>query len=207
MKKFRVFTNFDHEEAWLNDMAQQGHILQHAGFRYEFAQLPEGSAAPVIRVDYRPEMSEQDHTDYVTLFEDAGWRHLDGSRKGGAQYFAQHSPNADAEIFSDAESKAKRYQRAIAARSTALFVLVIAAVILLQSGNLFTSPASWYLTPGIWEMEGIEFVNAFAFESIFVFFRNILPILIIALCAVLLWQTARQYLLMRQGKRLARDAA
>lgn len=203
MNKFRIFTNFDNEEAWLNRMAAEGRVLTKSGPRYRFAQAGPNDPTPTIRVDYRPEMSEQDYLDYVSLFEDAGWQLVDGTRKGGPQYFMTGRPGADTEIFSDAVSKAERYQRAITMRSTLLFIVIIAVVIFAQSGALLTPPTEWYLTPDLWEMGGMQFFGAFVFESVFVFFRSILPWLLVAFGVALLWQTVYQFVLLRRGRRLA----
>ena len=107
MRKLKFFLDFDKEERWLNRLAAQGHLLSKAAFAtYTFTEIEPGTA--VVRVDYRPSMSEADYADYVTLFADSGWQHLSGSRKagahykGGAQYFASFDADPDADIFSDA---------------------------------------------------------------------------------------------------------
>ncbi len=118
IKKLKVFVDFDKEEAWLNQMAAQGHLLSKVDFRYTFTPIQPGSTT--VRLDYRPSMSRSDFNDYLKLFEDAGWQHLDGSKGGGPQYFASYSADENADIFSDAASKAQRYRRSITNRSAIL---------------------------------------------------------------------------------------
>lgn len=209
MKKFRSFINFDREEAWLNRMAREGNLLTRVGIFYHFEKVDPASpeAAARIRVDYQPEMRAEDFTDYVTLFADSGWRHLAGSRNSGAQYFAAVEPFASLEIFSDEASKAQRYRRALTGRASALLVFAIATFVFIYSGAMGVPPEDWYRTPGLWEMSGLEFVGAFAFESIFVFFRNIAPWLIAALGLILAWQMLQQYRLWMCSRGEATTAA
>ncbi|MFV0435101.1 MAG: DUF2812 domain-containing protein [Leucobacter sp.] len=62
-----------------------------------FSTIEPSSA--VVRVDDRSSMSAADFADYVSLFADTGWQHLDGSRHGGAQYFASFGRGENVEIF------------------------------------------------------------------------------------------------------------
>jgi hypothetical protein len=200
IRKLRFFADFDKEEAWLNQMVSQGQLLVRARFPYVFEPVDPGSAT--VRVDYRPSMSPSDFEDYVRLFEDAGWRHLDGSRRGGPQYFASYSTDADADIFSDSTSKAQRYQRSIATYGMVLLPLLIVFFVPLSRGDLwpFTggSPSDWYLTPGLWRLQGAEFWRAFLFESVFVVFRAGAPLLLLALCLGGAVLAAYQYVLYRR---------
>ena len=61
MKTFKMFVDFDKEEAWLNRKAAEGWGLVGAGSLYTFAPIAPGSA--VVRVDYRPSMSAVDFDD------------------------------------------------------------------------------------------------------------------------------------------------
>lgn len=178
MKKLKLFWNFDHEEQWLNEMAGQGHLVNRVGLRYAFSAIEPGTA--VVRVDYRPTMNSEDYADYIRLFEDAGWRHCAGSRSSGRQYFASFTTDARADIFSDTRSKAERYRRSISAHTALLLPLAVFVIIMSTNGTLLPRPQEWYLTPGLWEKEGLDFVGSFAFESLFVLFRVGGPLLILA---------------------------
>lgn len=192
VKKTRFFLDFDKEEAWLNRMADDGYLLRKRGLRYTFAPVAPGTA--VVRVDYRSSMKQADFDDYVRLFEDAGWRHLHGARHGGPQYFASQTAGAGADIFSDHASKAQRYRRSVAAYGAVLVMFLVFSYSLWPPEFLVTSPREWYVTEGLWDMQGAEFLGAFAFESFFVLFRVGVPLstagILLYCAAVVAYQSA-----------------
>ncbi len=109
-KVFRWFWAWDDEkeEAWLRGMAQQGWHLQAVTFpgRYHFEQgTPRDD---VYRLDFFTE--HRDKAAYLQLFHDAGWEHVE--EYGSWEYFRKEAVNGEApEIFTDPESKIKKYQR------------------------------------------------------------------------------------------------
>ncbi|QJU55082.1 DUF2812 domain-containing protein [Herbiconiux sp. KACC 21604] len=198
---FKIFADFDKEERWLNRQAAEGRLVHKAGPLYAFAPVEPGSA--VVRVDYRPTMSAADFDDYVTLFADAGWRHLAGTRTSGTQYFASSAERADTEIFSDPSSRALRYRRALGVTGGIAALYLLLVFVLVVSGNsvfesLFT-PGAWYLTPGLWQKEGWALVGAFLFETPFVILRIGAPVLLVAACIVMLATVAHQWRLYRRA--------
>lgn len=197
MKKLKFFLNFDHEEAWLNRLAQAGSLISAPGPVYRFSPIEPGTA--VVRVDYRPAMSEADFTDYRTLFADAGWLHQAGTRRGGAQYFASFAGEPNADIFSDAGSRAERYRRSIAASSLLLLPFLVLVFILWTQGNLF--PAQGYLTPGLWQKQGLDLVGALLFETPFVLLRFAGPCILLAFCVALVIAIGAQSQLLRKASR------
>lgn len=53
--------------------------------------------------------------------------------------------------------------------------------------NGISSPKEWYLTPGLWDLEGLPFWWAFLFETPFALMRGIgwlIPIIAILICSV-----------------------
>lgn len=194
MKTFKMFIDYDKEEAWLNRKAREGWMLDGVGVSYSFTAIEPGPA--VVRVDYQPTMTPADFDDYRNLFWDAGWQHIAGSRRSGNQYFASHTADPDADIFSDSASKAQRYRRAAAVNATLLLPFFVITVILLSQGNLFTE---LYLTPGLWQMEGWEFARAFAFETPFALMRAFVPVALIGACAILGATAAYQWTLYRRA--------
>lgn len=201
MKKLRFFVDFDKEEAWLNAMAAEGHLVTKARTVYTFAPIAPGSE--VVRIDYRPSMRQADFDDYVGLFGDAGWRHLDGAKGGGPQYFASFAPRADADIFSDSASKAQRYRRSIANRAALVLPFFAVVIAVWAQGSIgldaLASPREWYFTPGLWDMPRAELFRAFVFETPFVLLRMGVPLLLIGSCVLLAVQMGWQYILYRQG--------
>ena len=196
-KALKLFVNFDKEESWLNHMAAEGNLVASVGPFYSFAPVSPGSAT--VRIDYRANMSATDYDDYKSLFLDAGWQHLAGSRSGGAQYFASSSGDANAEIFSEAASKARRYQRAIGLNAALLLPFVVILITLWPFDDIFGSPRELYLTQGIWEMQGWDFTRAFLFETPFVVLRAGGPLLIAAGCLVMFALIAYRGILYRRA--------
>ncbi|HML51933.1 MAG TPA: DUF2812 domain-containing protein [Propionicimonas sp.] len=202
MRRFRSFLDFDKEERWLNEMAGAGWLLQKRGIGYRFSAIEPGSV--VVRVDYRDRvLSRADFDNYVVLFADSGWQHLDGSRWGGSQYFAATGADPDADIFSDAESRAERYRRSLLARSGTAIPFLVLGFILLNSGDYRAWPQQWYLTPGLWDMHGAQFVGHFLFETPFALARGLSPWIVLAVGILLVVQFGIQYRCYRRARLVA----
>ncbi|GIP28550.1 hypothetical protein J23TS9_36800 [Paenibacillus sp. J23TS9] len=205
MKKVKFFTNFDHEEQWLNEMAMQGYALVGKSFAYEFAQVqPENSN---YRMDYRIFKTRQDFEDYKALFEDSGWTHIAGTKSSGSQYFKQTGEQEVEDIFSDVDSKAARYKRisdmwlSLACCFIPLFAVLISTDAI--DVTAFIKPKLLYYTPGLWDMSGGQFWRAFLFETPFAFFRGftwlIIPAMILVY-AIFAYKAKKQYQNTQQGR-------
>ena len=182
MKKFKVFVDMNEEEKYLNEMAKKGFILKkYSAFgRYHFEK---GNPQDLhYRIDYRLFKSKSEFHDYVTLFEDAGWKHVYGTIYSGSQYFLPVSKHASDDIFSDKESKARRHERLsqVCLLNFALMLLYFLIVLIsidFKLENLF------FLTPGLWEMEGAKFWSAFWFEFPFMLWR-VVPIIVLLILGI-----------------------
>lgn len=182
MKKFKVFVDMDEEEKYLNEMAKKGYVLKkYSAFgRYHFE---EGTPQDLrYRVDYRVFDEKSDFQDYIALFEDAGWKHVYGKKYSGSQYFLPMTEGASEDIFSDKESKAKRHERLSKACMASLATMISYFIIVLISIN-FKLSNLFFLTPGLWEMEGEWFWKAFWFEFPFMLMR-VVPEVIFAIMAI-----------------------
>ncbi len=203
MIKHKVFfSNVKKEEEWINQIIAKGYRLKSLiPGRYQFEKLepsdntetfrPEKESStgflPLVRLDFRTFSTLEDFTDYVTLFEDCGWRHIAGNRSEGPQYFERTRPDSSDDIFSDSTSIANRYRR-ISNMQLGLFTLQIALIIVLSINITvpFLSFSSWkslYHTPGLWEMSGLSFWGAFLFETPFALLRSGLLLLLLAAAA------------------------
>ena len=181
MKKLRFFFDLEKEEKWLQEMAAKGWQLKSVFLTYTF-QKSEPDTSP-IRIDFHTFYSESKYQDYLSLFEDCGWKHVAGYKSMGMHYFARTKATASDDIFSDSVSKAGRYKR-ISEMWLSLFVCYIAV-----SSSLFSSfshsisidsifhPKTAFLTPDLWNLTGSAFWFAFIFESPFAFFRILAPLL------------------------------
>ena len=125
----------DKEEAWLREMANQGLHLKSVGIPgiYTFEQ---GNPRDVAyRLDY-PDTSK-DYESYLQLFRDAGWEHI--GQMSGWQYFCKEVVGGEApEIFTDEESKAKKYKRVM------VFVLMLMPILIISLTNLNERSGTFY---------------------------------------------------------------
>jgi hypothetical protein len=111
IKKFKWFWAWqdDKEEAWLNQKANKGLLLERVSFPgiYHFRQGKPGQY--VYRLDFQS-LRAKDRESYFQLFEDAGWEHVEDM--GGWIYFRYEvSGNEIPDIYSDQESKLGKYTR------------------------------------------------------------------------------------------------
>jgi hypothetical protein len=175
MRKYKFFMDFDKEERWLEEMARQGYRLtKKTSFGYQFAQTEPEDA--VIKIDFRTFRNRSDFEDYRALFEDSGWEHLAGTAYSGHQYFRKKDQAGREDIFSDYHSKAARYKR-LSEMWFSLAVSYIPLLIVFHGTGIIDlsvlmDPKSLYLTPGLWEMSGMEFWRAFLFETPFALIRG-----------------------------------
>ena len=99
------------EEKWLTEMANNGWHLKNVRFpgRYAFEQ---GAPRNIFyRLDFFIDRKKRE--DYLQIFRDAGWEHV--GEYGSWQYFRKEAaPGEEPEIFTDNESKVKKYGRIIA---------------------------------------------------------------------------------------------
>ncbi len=180
MKKIKLFYNFQEEEKWLSDMAKGGHILQNYSVFgvYNFA---DGIPQPInYKVDYRVFVRKSDYINYLTLFEDAGWLHVGGTKNSGTHYFVPKNGQADAEIFSDMESSSRRYKTLFEFSAFNLFIYAWWFIMTITDGD-FGFSNMHFLTPGLWERVGSEFWISFLFELPFVILRVGLPFIFLAM--------------------------
>lgn len=185
MKKFKIIADFEKEEEFLNSMAQKGYHLKKYNSLGVYTFLQAEPEPLRYRIDYRVFSSNAQFEQYRTLFQDAGWEHVYGTRRSGAQYFLPVPGKAQTEdIFSDSESKAGRYQRFAAQSLSSLVLMIVWLIVCKPDGWRLWDVGSWYLTDGLWNMSGALFWKAFLFETPFVILR-VAPLLFFLLLAVL----------------------
>lgn len=183
MITFKIIADFEKEEQFLNGMAQRGYGFKsyHSLGIYTFQRIQPQRAN--FRIDYRTFSSKAQFNEYCTLFQDAGWTHVFGTRRSGTQYFLPLAGKSQAEdIFSDRESKAGRYRRFSAQCASSLLLLIAFLMILKPEGVALWNLESWYFTQGLWQMTGDLFWKAFLFETPFVLLR-MAPLVLFAVMA------------------------
>lgn len=200
MTKFRLFINIDKEETWINSIIAQGYRLKNVSWgQYSFEKISpaadvgnevsynvqaenphsEGRNSdpflPLVRMDFRIFSKKEDFNEYLTLFEDYGWRHVAGKKSEGNQYFERMRPDCPEEIFSDSPSKAARYRR-ISSNWLMMFALYLPLFVVYWNNFHFPFASNWkdlFYTPGLWDMSGVSFLAAFLFELPFALGRAI----------------------------------
>jgi hypothetical protein len=113
IQKFRWFWAWDDEkeEAWLGEMAQQGWHLTAVGLPGFYTFESGEPRWDVYRLDYFTDRKNKAH--YLQIFQDAGWDHV--GTMNSWQYFRKTAVEGEMpEIYSDNESKAKKYERILA---------------------------------------------------------------------------------------------
>ncbi len=183
MKKFKIIADFEKEEQFLNDMARKGYRLEKYNSLgvYTFRRAEPQDLH--YRIDYRKFSNKAQFEEYCTLFEDADWEHVYGTRYSGSQYFLPIPDKAQTDdIFSDNESKAERYKRFSSQCFTSLMLMIVWLIILKPDSWSLLDARSWYFADGIWDMTGSIFWKAFLFETPFVILR-VAPLVIFALMA------------------------
>ncbi|MCP4165026.1 MAG: DUF2812 domain-containing protein [Chloroflexi bacterium] len=109
-EQFHWFWAWDDEkeEAWLREMSQKGWHLKSVSFPGSYIFEQGEPIDYVYRLDYFT--NRKDMAGYLQIFEDAHWDYM--GEMNGWQYFRQQAIAGEApEIYSDNESKVKKYQR------------------------------------------------------------------------------------------------
>jgi hypothetical protein len=167
--KYPFFFSFEKEEKWLKEMSAQGwHLIKAPGFGYTFVQgQPEQRT---YKIDFRYFKRKVDQEEYLSLFEDSGWNYVKPSKNQSNYYFYTVQADASKDIFSDKTSKAQRNLRAAQYSTYIMLAVLLPNVVLYLTGTRNLRQLG-YLTPGLWEMQGVEFIQHFLFETPFVFLR------------------------------------
>ncbi|MGT2935814.1 DUF2812 domain-containing protein [Streptococcus castoreus] len=150
MKKYKCFlSGLEEEEQWINKVQKEGYSLVGVSQWLPLYRFEKVTQDPkLIRIDFKDYMSASKYQDYITLFEDSGWKHLSGSRFGGLQYFQQQTMNSDTDIFSDEES---RKQMLKAFYNSTLFS-GFCSFIVIYANYSSHSINHWYLNSDIWQI-------------------------------------------------------
>jgi len=128
-KQFRWFWAWDDEkeENWLRELAQKGWHFKSVSLPGNYIFEQGEPRDDVYRLDYFTE--PKDKVEYLQIFQDAGWDYM--GEMNSWQYFRMEAVNGEApEIYSDNESKSKKYQRLIFILITTLPIFLINVIML-----------------------------------------------------------------------------
>ena len=207
VKKRRFSLDLENEEKWLTEMAKQGLSLSRKTvFGYELWQIPPQDT--VIRIDYRHFHCPADFEDYRMLFKDSGWEHIAGNKPSGTQYFKRTDKEGETQIFSDTASKAARHRRLSNLWLSLALAHLPLLISLIYSGAVdplaFLKPRLLYYTPGLWDMTGGSFLDAFLFETPFAIMGGVswtlFPVLV-CLCIGCAARSEMQYRKVKHGRK------
>ena len=120
------------EEVWLEEMSREGWHLQSVKLlcNYTFAK---GEPEPyVYRLDYYLR-DKSTYPEYLQIFQDAGWEYI--GELSNWRYWRKRKVDGDTpEIFTDRESKIKKYQRLLGILAFFLVFLVFMGMNLVRGG-------------------------------------------------------------------------
>jgi len=134
IKKNRLFWPWqdEYEEAWLEDMSREGWHLQAVKLLCNYTFVKGEPAPYVYRLDYYPG-DKSAFLEYLQIFQDAGWEYL--GELSNWRYWRKRKVNGDTpEIFTDQQSKIKKYQRLLGVLAFFLAFLVYMGINLVQRG-------------------------------------------------------------------------
>ena len=110
------------EEAWLESMAQEGWHLAAVSLPCVYHFRKGEARRYAYRLDYMPDYKAK-LVEYKQLFQDAGWEYI-GEMSNWRYWRKQVVEGETAEIFTDPESKIKKYQRLLSYMGFILVLLV-----------------------------------------------------------------------------------
>lgn len=162
------------EEGWLEEMSQTGWHLKSVQLPCVYTFAKGEPCRNAYRLDYM--LMKKDQLDeYLQIFQDAGWEYV--GEMSNWRYWRKRVANGEIpEIFTDNESKIKKYQRM-------LVIMVFILIILTAIGtNMFINRA-WT------DMDNILWINVI-YSMAMLCYVVIIPIYVVVV--VKLWQRVNQ---------------
>jgi hypothetical protein len=137
LTKYKLFWPWqdEKEEAWLEDMSARGYHLSRVGLPYTYRFNKGEPRQYTYRMDYMY-LDKKKTMEYLQVFQDAGWEYL-GEMSNWRYWRKPVGAGETAEIFTDNESKIKKYQR------VTLFLGFMLLILLMFGINLFSNSAPY----------------------------------------------------------------
>lgn len=110
------------EEAWLESMSQAGWHLSDVQIPCAYSFTQGEPRRFIYRLDYQL-VDRSKKPEYLQLFQDAGWDHL-GEMSNWQYWRKPYMAGETVEIFTDRESKLKKYQRMLGYMAIFLVLMV-----------------------------------------------------------------------------------
>jgi len=126
--------NYENEEAWLNEMSEQGFHFQKASM-ISSTFIRDSSIRYTYRLDYQTgSQKDGKFQDYVHLYQDAGWEYV--SSYGNMWHYFRRvwQPGEPPELYTDRDSLVAHYKKI--QRMMGIMLLVSLGILLTNTGNL-----------------------------------------------------------------------
>jgi len=109
VKRWKLFLDFEKEEAWLNNQVARGLAMIHYTFgRYTFEECEPGEY--IYRIELlKDSVTSPDNLRYLQFVEDSGAEHVDSYLNW--VYFRKATAEGPFDIYTDLESRIAHYQR------------------------------------------------------------------------------------------------
>jgi hypothetical protein len=116
----------DREETWLESLSREGWHLSGFGFPLVYYFRKGDPKIFIYRLDYQTTRM-RDRQAYLQLFRDAGWEHV--GKMAAWEYFRKETADGgESEIFTDPESKIRKYRRILGTLTVLLAALLLLSV-------------------------------------------------------------------------------
>ena len=131
--KFFSPWQYEQEQAWLEEQARQGWLLEKGAFVYQFMKCP--SQEVVYRIDYISITNPKKLDTYKAAFEESGWDYL--FSYFGWHYFRIPAEQYTIDIYSDTPSKIVQLKRMNQDALTIFLVYLLLLISLLDIESWF----------------------------------------------------------------------
>ncbi|MEN1968634.1 DUF2812 domain-containing protein [Lentibacillus sp. N15] len=145
VKKRKLFTDYEKEEKWLNDMADKGlHLVHYSFFTYTFETGKPGEYQYRIQLLKYPPSHLESQT-YISFMEENNVEFVDSYIRW--VYFRKKTAEGPFEIYSDNASRIKHYHRIAGLMGAAGGVNLLIALgnLPLSTLNRYVSLLNWLI--------------------------------------------------------------
>ena len=114
------------EEAWLGEMSQGGWHLKSVRLPCVYTFTKGDPSHKTYRLDYMP-VNKAKNQEYLQIFQDAGWEYV-GEMSNWRYWSKLVATGETPEIFTDNESKIRKYQRMLTYMGFLLFIMIFLGI-------------------------------------------------------------------------------
>lgn len=136
VKRYRMNMswNYEKEEAWLNEMSEQGFQFQKAGL-LNSTFVHDDSSRYTYRLDYQTgNPKDVEFQNYIDLYQDAGWEYV--SSYGSMWHYFRRvwQPGEQPKLYTDKDSLVAQYKK---------IQRLMGIMLLINLGILLANTANW----------------------------------------------------------------